>query len=123
MVRDSSPSRCIRSSAAATTRARLRPGVIYGLLVGLIYALIDRLWLGFFVEADPIHREVEGPARRTLQALGWGALGSLAGGLLYSIIMLATGVLPRVAALVGASSAETGFVVHLVISALIGMSF
>jgi uncharacterized membrane protein YagU involved in acid resistance len=97
--------------------------IIYGLLVGVIYGLVNRLWLGFFVEADPIHREVEGPARRTLQALGWGALGSLAGGLLFSIIMLATGVLPRVAALVGASSPETGFVVHLAISALIGMSF
>jgi uncharacterized membrane protein YagU involved in acid resistance len=97
--------------------------IIYGLLVGVIYGLVNRLWLGFFIEADPIQREVEGPARRTLQALGWGALASLAGGLLYSIIMLATGVLPRVAALVGGSSAETGFVVHLVISALIGMSF
>jgi len=97
--------------------------IIYGLLVGVIYGLINRLWLGFFVESDPIHREVEGPARRTLQAVGWGALGSLAGGLLFSIVMLATGVLPRVATLVGASSPETGFVVHLAISALIGMSF
>ncbi len=97
--------------------------VIYGLLVGVIYGLINRLWVGFFIEADPINREVEGPARRTLQALGWGALASLAGGLLYSIVMLATGVLPRIAELVGASSAETGFVVHLVISALIGMTF
>jgi uncharacterized membrane protein YagU involved in acid resistance len=97
--------------------------IIYGLLVGVIYGLIDRLWVGFFIEGDPINREVEGPARRALQALGWGALGSLAGGLLYSIIMLVTGVLPRVAALVGASSPETGFVVHLAISALIGMSF
>jgi hypothetical protein len=92
-------------------------------LVGVIYGLINRMWLGFFIEADPIHREIEGPGRRTLQALGWGALGSLAGGLLYSAIMLSTGVLPRVSALVGASSTQTGFVVHLVISALIGMSF
>jgi uncharacterized membrane protein YagU involved in acid resistance len=97
--------------------------IIYGLLVGVIYGLIDRLWVGFFIEADPINREVEGPARRTLQALGWGALASLAGGLLYSVVMLVTGVLPRVAALVGASAPETGFVVHLAISALIGMSF
>jgi hypothetical protein len=37
--------------------------------------------------------------------------------------MLITGVLPRVASLVGASTPEAGFVVHLVISALIGMSF
>ena len=96
---------------------------IYGLLVGIIYGAVDRLWRGLFIESDPIQREVEGPARRTLQALTWGALGSIAGGLLYSVIMLATGVLPRVAGLVGASSAEAGFVVHLAISVLIGMSF
>jgi uncharacterized membrane protein YagU involved in acid resistance len=97
--------------------------VIYGLVVGLIYGLVDHLWRGFFIDADPINREVEGPARRTLQALLWGALGSLAGGLLYSVIMLITGALPHVAGLVGASSTETGFVVHLVISAFIGMTF
>jgi uncharacterized membrane protein YagU involved in acid resistance len=97
--------------------------VIYGLLVGMMYGLIDRLWVGFFVESDPIRREVEGPARRTFQALVWGALGSIVGGLVYSVIMLTTGVLPRVAGLVGASSTEEGFVVHLSVSALIGMSF
>ena len=97
--------------------------VIFGLLLGLVYGVINRLWLALFVETDPINREVEGPARRTLQALGWGALGSVGGGLLYSLVMAATGVLPHVAALIGASSAETGFVVHLIISTLIGMSF
>lgn len=97
--------------------------VIFGLLLGLVYAVINRLWLAMFVETDPINREVEGPARRTLQALGWGALGSVVGGLLYSLVMAATGVLPHVAGLIGASSAETGFVVHLTISTLIGMSF
>jgi hypothetical protein len=36
--------------------------IVYGLLVGLVYAVTDRLWLGFFYEADPIHREAEGRA-------------------------------------------------------------
>ena len=67
---------------------------IYGLLVGLVYAAIDRLWLSFFVDTDPIHREVEGPGTRTLQSLGWGAVASLAGGLLFSLIMVAIGFLP-----------------------------
>jgi uncharacterized membrane protein YagU involved in acid resistance len=96
---------------------------IYGLLVGLVYAASDRLWLGFFVESDPIHREVEGPGTRTLQSLGWGAVASLAGGLLFSLIMVAVGFLPTVAELVGGVSPVLGFVVHMVISALIGMSF
>jgi uncharacterized membrane protein YagU involved in acid resistance len=96
---------------------------IYGLLVGLVYAALDRLWISFFVETDPIHREVEGPGTRTLQSLGWGALASLAGGLLFSLIMVATGFLPRVAELVGGASPVLGFGVHMIISALIGMSF
>jgi uncharacterized membrane protein YagU involved in acid resistance len=96
---------------------------IYGLLVGLVYAAIDRLWLAFFVETDPIYREVEGPGTRTLQSLGWGAAASLAGGLLFSLIMVAIGFLPKVAELVGGASPVLGFGVHMIISALIGMSF
>jgi hypothetical protein len=96
---------------------------IYGLLAGMIYALLDRLWIGFFVDSDPINRAVEGPGARTLRSLGWGAAASLAGGLLFSLVMLATGALPQVAAIVGGTSPVLGFFVHLVISALIGMSY
>src|SRR6266498_824452 len=97
--------------------------VIYGVLLGVVYAALDRLWIGFFIESDPINREVEGPGTTTLRALGWGVVASLAGGLLFSLVMVATGTLPRVAAIVGGSSPVLGFVVHLVISALIGMSY
>jgi uncharacterized membrane protein YagU involved in acid resistance len=97
--------------------------VIYGLIVGLIYATLDRLWLGFFHESDPINREVEGVGMRSLESLGRGALASVAGGLVFSLVMLSIGALPRVAAIVGGNSSVLGFLVHLVISALIGMSF
>ncbi len=97
--------------------------VIYGLLVGLIYAALDRLWVGFFYSSDPINREVEGPGTRTLRSLGWGAAASLAGGLLFSLVMVATGILPQVANLVGGSSPVLGFAVHMGISTLIGMSY
>ena len=97
--------------------------VIYGLLLGLVYAALDRLWVGFFYESDPINREVEGPGTRTLRSLGWGAVASLVGGLLFSLVMVATGVLPQVANLVGGSSPVLGFVVHMGISTLIGMSY
>jgi uncharacterized membrane protein YagU involved in acid resistance len=96
---------------------------VYGILLGLVYSCLNRLWVGFFIESDPLHREVEGPGTLTLRSLGWGAAASLLGGLLFSVIMVATGVLPRVAALVGGSSPAQGFVVHLIISALIGMSY
>ena len=96
--------------------------VIYGLLLGLVYAALDRLWVGFFCESDPINREVEGPGTRTLRSLGWGAVASLAGGLLFSLVMLVTGVLPQIANLVGGSSPVLGFVDHMGISTLIGMS-
>jgi uncharacterized membrane protein YagU involved in acid resistance len=97
--------------------------VIYGLLLGLVYAALDRLWVGFFYDSDPINREVEGPGTRTLRSLGWGAAASLAGGLLFSVVMVATGVLPQIANLVGGSSPVLGFVVHMGISTLIGMSY
>jgi len=97
--------------------------VIYGLLVGLIYAAADRLWVGFFHDTDPLNREPLGPGARTLQSLLWGAAASMAGGLLFSVVMYVTGALPRVAQIVGGSSVVFGLAVHLVISALIGMSY
>ncbi|GCE30856.1 hypothetical protein KDA_63400 [Dictyobacter alpinus] len=96
---------------------------IYGIWLGLVYALLDRLWITLFIASDPIKREIDGPGIHTLNSLLWGAIASLGGGLLFSLVMLATGVLPHIAALIGSSSPITGFVVHLVISALIGMSY
>ena len=96
---------------------------IYGLLVGLVYAALDRLWVGFFHGSDPINREPEGPATTTLRSLGRGAVASLAGGLLFSLVMASTGTLPDVAGLMGGTSPAFGFVVHMGISTLIGMSY
>jgi uncharacterized membrane protein YagU involved in acid resistance len=97
--------------------------IIYGILLGLVYSLLNRLWVGFFIESDPLQRARESVGVRTFFSLGWGIAASIVGGLLFSGIMLATGVLPRVAALVGGSSPILGFFVHLVISSLIGMSY
>ncbi len=97
--------------------------IVYGLIVGLIYATVDRLWVGFFTESDPINREPEGPGSRYLYSLQWGAVASVSGGLLFSLVMLATGALPSVASLVGGSSPVLGFIVHMCISTLVGMSY
>ncbi len=97
--------------------------IVYGLIVGLVYAAVDRLWVRFFTESDPINREPEGAGSRLLYSLKWGAIASLAGGLLFSLIMLSIGFLPKVAGLVGGTSPFLGFVVHLGISVAIGMSY
>ena len=97
--------------------------IIYGLVVGLLYAAVDRLWVRFFEESDPIHREVEGPGVRFIRSIQWGAAAGLAGGLLYMLVLVATGSLGQVAAIVGGTSHVLGVVVHLCISVLVGMSY
>ncbi|HEY1866557.1 MAG TPA: hypothetical protein VGG55_05745, partial [Candidatus Acidoferrales bacterium] len=57
--------------------------IVYGLIVGVIYAALDKLWVGFFIDSDPINRQPEGPGSRTLLSLGRGALAGLIGGLVF----------------------------------------
>jgi len=97
--------------------------IIYGLIVGLIYAALDKLWIGFFKESDPINREPEGPGSRVLHSLGYGALASLVGGMLFTVVLLVIGFLPKVANIIGSSSLILGFMVNMLISTLIGMSY
>lgn len=52
-----------------------------------------------------------------------GVLAGLAGGLVFGALMAMMGMLPMVAMLVGSTSAVVGAVVHLVISAGLGMLF
>lgn len=97
--------------------------VIYGMIVGFCYAAADRFWVLLFIDSDPIHRQRAGVAGAALQSLRWGTLASLLGGLLFSIVMIATGVLGRVANLVGGTSEVLGFFVHMGISAIIGVTY
>ena len=97
--------------------------IIYGVIVGLIYAAVDTLWIGFFKESDPINREPEGPGSRVLHSLGYGAVASLVGGVLFTVVLLVIGFLPKVANIIGSSSLILGFIVNMLISTLIGMSY
>jgi len=97
--------------------------VVYGVLVGVVYAVTNRLWLVLFYESDPLNRDLEGPGVRTLQSLGYGVVASLGGGALFGALMWATGDLRVVAQLVGRSSPAVGFVVHMAISSTIGMTY
>ena len=55
--------------------------------------------------------------------IGHGIYGGLAGGLVFGAVMGVMGMLPMVGKLVGQPSAGTGFIVHMVISAVIGAGF
>jgi len=101
----------------------LLANIANGLIIGLLYALIDRLTVRLLTESDPIHREPEGAGARFLRIIEWGGAAGLAGGLLYLTVLISTGSLPQIAAIAGGSSIAAGVVVHLVISVLLGMTF
>jgi uncharacterized membrane protein YagU involved in acid resistance len=97
--------------------------IVYGLIVGVIYAAVDRLWIALFIESDPINRQPEAPGSRTLRSIGWGAVAGLVGGLVCLPIIAAVTGLSVIAGLVGGTSPAVGVIVHLLISALIGVSY
>jgi hypothetical protein len=97
--------------------------IIYGMIVGLIYGAFDKLWVGLFKSSDPINREAEGAGSHFLYSLKWGSAASMGGGFLFSLVMISIGFLPKVAGLAGGSSLALGFVIHMFISAMIGMSY
>jgi uncharacterized membrane protein YagU involved in acid resistance len=57
------------------------------------------------------------------QRLVAGALAGLVGGLLFGMIMGMGGMLPMVAMLVGSKEPLVGFIVHMLIAAIIGLGF
>lgn len=97
--------------------------ILYGLILGVAYATIDRLWVKLFIESDPLNREPEGPGLLVLHSLGWGALGGLVGGIVAAPVMIATGVLPKIAGLDTPLSIVRALALHLLVSVIIGMTF
>jgi hypothetical protein len=55
--------------------------ILYGLILGVAYATVDRLWIQLFIQSDPLNREPEGPGLRLFRSLRWGAFAGLMGGL------------------------------------------
>jgi len=97
--------------------------IVYGLIVGVIYAALDRLWVGFFIDSDPINRQPEGPGSRALLSLGRGSVAGLIGGLVFWPQIVAVDGLPWIARLAGGTSSALGLVVHLSISVAIGAGY
>ena len=97
--------------------------ILYGLILGVSYATLDKIWVRLFIQSDPLNREAHGPGLRVLQSLGWGALAGFAGGIVSSPIMLKTGVLSKIAGLDTSLTNWHGLLIHLLVSSLIGMTF
>lgn len=97
--------------------------ILYGLMLGVTYAAFDHLWLRLFIHSDPLNREPEGPGLRIIRSLEWGGLAGLVGGIISSPVLLATGILPKIAGLDTSFSGVRGLLIHLLISTLIGMSY
>jgi hypothetical protein len=109
--------------AAGDLFSSLTGYIFYGLMLGVLYATIDRMWLRLFVQSDPLNREPGGVGLRLLLSLQWGAIAGLVGGSVSSPLMLAAGVLSHVAGIDVHLSTVSGLCVHLVLSVAIGMGF
>jgi uncharacterized membrane protein YagU involved in acid resistance len=97
--------------------------ILYGLILGVAYATVDKIWVRLFIQSDPLNREIESPGLHVLRSLGWGAVAGLIGGLASLPVMIATGVLPRVAGVDTSFVGFRGLAIHLSVSALIGMTY
>src|SRR5258706_11387232 len=80
------------------------------------------MWVRFFSKSDPISREPEGPGVRAWYSMKWGSIASLAGGLLFSLLLLSAGYLPKLAALAGGCSPAPRFDVKMVGNAPLGIT-
>ena len=97
--------------------------ILYGLIVGVAYATVDRLWVRLFIQSDPLNREPEGPGLRLFRSLRWGGFAGLMGGLVASPILFATGVLSSVVGPDTHLSLLNGFLINVLVSSLIGMTY
>jgi uncharacterized membrane protein YagU involved in acid resistance len=97
--------------------------ILYGLILGVTYATIDRIWVRLFIQSDPLNREPEGPGLRLLRSLEWGAFAGFVGGVVSAPVMLATSALPTVAGVDTKLSGLHGLALHLLVSAVIGMTY
>jgi hypothetical protein len=97
--------------------------ILYGLILGVAYATIDKIWVRLFIQSDPLNREIESPGLHVLRSLGWGAVAGFVGGLAAMPVMIATGVLPKVAGVDSTLIGFRGVFIHLSVSTTIGMTY
>lgn len=99
------------------------PGyLLFGGAIALLYQFLGGLVRLLFSEFVPGGTD-EGIGAQGLRVVGRSMLAALVGGLLFSLLMWQIGFLPRVAELVGSSSAVGGFFIHMAIAGLVGLSY
>ncbi len=109
--------------AARANYSSLVAHLLYGAVVGWVYAVVNRLWMILFVDSDPLSRTREGAGARSVRGVLIGQAGGILGGILFTVVMYGVGALPSVASLVGSRSPFVGVVVHFGISIVVGSSF
>ena len=97
--------------------------IIYGFILGTVYAFLDRIWARLFIQSDPLNREAEGLGLHVLRSIEWGAIAGFVGGLVSIPVMAATGILPKVAGLDSSFGGFRGLFIHLLVSTAIGMTY
>jgi uncharacterized membrane protein YagU involved in acid resistance len=110
-------------AAAQDAFALLIGHILYGGFTGLVYHGLDNLLQALFSDQVGLPFSEEGIGTQGLRAIGQGILGSIAGGLAFTVVMVQVGMLPRVAGLVGAASPTAGFLVHMLIGSIIGATY
>jgi uncharacterized membrane protein YagU involved in acid resistance len=90
--------------------------------LAVVFTWLGALARGLFVD-DIRMVHAEPPGARGLRATTYGAVAGLAGGLIFTVVMVLVGALPRVAGMVGASAPAVGLVLHLIIAQVIGVSY
>ncbi|MGP4052829.1 DUF6789 family protein [Streptomyces sp. 2A115] len=112
------------SPAAVRTAVADLPGYV---LLGAGAALLI-CWLGGLSRAvfsDDVRHALEGRlvVGGRVISVWHGVIAGLAGGVIFTGVMVAVGFLPAVASLVGSDSAVVGLVIHLLISQVIGVTY
>lgn len=109
-------------AAVASAADRLPAYLLLGAGIAAVFTGLGTVTRWLFVD-DIRTRHVESPGGRGGRSLRYGALAGVAGGLLFTVVMVLVNELPQVAGLVGARTPAVGLVVHLVIAVLIGVSY
>lgn len=110
-----------RASAVGAVE-RLPPVVLLGAGIAVVFGWLGALAQALFVDdVRMVHHEA--PGGRGLRALGYGALAGLAGGAVFSVVLVAIDALPGVAQIMGSRAPAAGLVVNLVIAQIIGVTY
>ncbi len=96
--------------------------LILGGAIALWYQWLDALWRLFFSD-ELLDEDHEGAGAQGLRAIGRGALAGVAGGLLFTYVMVEIGGLDNVGALARVDSAYVGFFVHFSIAVTWGATY